>query len=81
MSRSFNSAPVSRPSLEGKLSGIRRKLASAMIGSTVDLLADSKTVAHGIVSGVFLKAGTPKIIVNGQSYDMDRVITATSASI
>lgn len=65
----------------GKIGGIRKKLAKAMVGSTVDLLADSTTVAHGIVTGVFLNSENPKLIVNGHSYDMDRVITATSASM
>jgi hypothetical protein len=66
--------------LPPRLGTVRKKLARAMVGSTVDLLADSHTVAHGIVTGVFLTSGTPKIIVNGRTYDMSQVVTATAAS-
>jgi nitrous oxidase accessory protein NosD len=66
---------------EDKLGFIRKKLAKAMVGSTVDLMADSRTVAHGIVTGVFVTAGAPKIIVNGRTYHMHQVLTATSGSI
>jgi hypothetical protein len=52
-----------------------------MVGCTVDLLDERHTVAHGVVTGVFLTAGTPKIIVNGQRYGMEQVLTATAASI
>ena len=69
-----------RSRFENGLGVIRKKLAKAMVGSTVDLLADSHTVAHGIVTGVFLNAGTPKIIVNGERYDLSQVLTATAAS-
>ena len=69
---------ASRPFLKDKLVPIRKKLARSMIGSTVDLLADSHTIAHGIVTGVLVVAGTPKIVVNGRAYDVDRVVTATS---
>jgi hypothetical protein len=69
------------PALEDKMGVIRKKLARAMVGSTVDLLADSHTVAHGIVTGVFMTAGTPKIIVNGETYDMSQVVTRTTAPI
>jgi hypothetical protein len=79
MLRSFNSTLTSLP-LPDKLGTIRKKLARAMVGSTVDLLADSHTIAHGTVAGIAIVAGTPKIRVNGQLYDMDQVLTATSPS-
>jgi hypothetical protein len=81
MLRSLNSKLASLPLLEDKLRPIRKKLASALIGSTVDLLADSHTIAHGIVSGVAVVAGTPKIRVNGRLYNMDRILTSTAASL
>ena len=64
-----------------KLGFVRRKIARSMVGSTVDLMADSDTIAHGIVTGIFMKAGSPKIIVNGRSYDLHQVVTATSGSL
>jgi hypothetical protein len=76
--------PLARSSIASgtpRLGVVRKKLARAMVGRTVDLLADSKTIAHGIVTGVFMAAGTPKIIVNGQTYDMSQVLTATTASL
>jgi len=80
MLRSLKSKVASLPLLEDKLASIRKKLASALIGSTVDLLADSQTIAHGIVAGVRMVAGNPKIVVNGQLYDMDQVLTSTNVS-
>ncbi|HZL43009.1 MAG TPA: hypothetical protein VFD66_06985 [Verrucomicrobiae bacterium] len=69
------------PLYENKIGGIRKKLARAMVGCTVDLLDERHTVAHGVVTGILLTAGTPKIIVNGQRYGMEQVLTATAASI
>jgi hypothetical protein len=79
MLRSSNSTIASLPSVEDKLDAIRRNLARAMIGSTVDLLADGRTVTHGIVTRVKVTAGMPKIIVNGRPYDLDQVVTAITA--
>jgi hypothetical protein len=81
MFRTLNPGRTSASPLQPKLGTVRRKLARAMVGSTVDLLADGHTIAHGIVTGVFLTPGTPKIIVNGHTYDMSQVLTATPASI
>ena len=81
MLRPMKPSRLGMPLLENKLGGIRKKIAKAMVGSTVDLLADSHTIAHGIVTGVFVKSGTPKIIVNGETYDISQVVTATAASI
>jgi hypothetical protein len=66
------------PFFEDTLGPIRKNLAKAMVGSTVNLLADSRTVAHGIVTGVAIVAGNPKIVVNGRTYDMNQVVTATA---
>jgi hypothetical protein len=81
MLRSLNSQLASLPSIEDKLGVIRKKLARAMVGCTVDLLADSRTITHGIVAGVSMVAGTPKIRVNGRLYDMHQVLTSTANSI
>jgi hypothetical protein len=81
MVRTLKSSRLGMGLFEDKLGAVRKKLAKAMVGSTVDLLADGHTIAHGIVTGVFLKSGTPKIIVNGQTYDIDQVVTYTAASI
>ena len=61
-----------------EISSVRQHLAEAMIGKTVDLLS-GRVVAHGVVSGVMLLAGNPKLLVNGRAYDMDQVLTASPA--
>jgi hypothetical protein len=83
MFRSSKSTVASRPSFETRLAPIRKKLARAMVGSTVDLLADSDSqiIAHGIVAGVSIVSGNPKIVVNGRLYDMEQVLTATTSSL
>jgi len=60
------------------ISSVRQHLAEAMIGKTVDLLS-GRAVAHGVVSGVMLLAGNPKLLVNGRAYDMEQVLTACPA--
>ena len=67
-----------KPLFEDKLGEIRKNIASAMIGRTVSLLADAKTIAHGMVAGVMVEAGIPKIVVNGHTYDLGRVLTVTT---
>ena len=76
MLRSPHSAVASMPFIEGRLEMIRGNLARAMVGSTVDLLADGRTVTHGIVTRVKVVAGAPKIVVNGRPYDLEQVVTA-----
>jgi len=51
--------------------------ANDMLGRTVSLQVDSTTVASGTVSGVQIEAGTPKIVVNGQSFDLSQVLSIT----
>jgi hypothetical protein len=54
---------------------IRDHIARATIGSTVDLLVGTQTVIHGVVTGVFSDAGTPKIVVGGMLYDPKQILT------
>ena len=58
-----------------QLFSLRQHLAEALVGKTVDLL-NGRGVAHGIVSGVMLLAGNPKLLVNGRPYDLNQVLTA-----
>ena len=60
------------------LGAVRQHLAEAMIGKTVDLV-NGRAIAHGIVSGVMLLAGNPKLLVNGRTYDLNQVLTASPA--
>ncbi len=60
-----------------QLGEVRQHLAEAMVGKTVDLLS-GRAVAHGVVSGVMLLAGNPKLLVNGRTYDLNQVLTAST---
>jgi flagellar basal-body rod modification protein FlgD len=51
--------------------------ASAMIGREVTLQIDRETVVRGVVSGVAMEAGVPKIIVNNQPFDMSSVLAVS----
>jgi flagellar basal-body rod modification protein FlgD len=48
--------------------------ANGLLGHVVNLQADASTQLSGTVSAVALEAGTPKIVVNGQSYDLSQVL-------
>jgi hypothetical protein len=63
---------------EQQIGTVRQHLAEAMIGKTVDLLS-GRYVAHGVVSGVMLLAGNPKLLVNGRTYDLNQVLTVSPA--
>jgi flagellar basal-body rod modification protein FlgD len=51
--------------------------ASAVLGREVNLQIDKDTTVHGVVSAVNIEAGTPKIVVNGQSYDMSSLLSVS----
>jgi flagellar basal-body rod modification protein FlgD len=51
--------------------------ANSLIGNTVTLQVNSQTTANGVVQGVVLQGGTPKILVNGSLYDLNQVTTVT----
>lgn len=49
--------------------------ANDMLGKTVTLQVDAKTIASGVVSSMQLVGGTPKIVVNNTPYDLSQVLT------
>ena len=55
--------------------------ANALLGRAVSLQVDSNTTAEGVVSGVEVEAGTPKIVVGGVAYDLGQVLTVAPAVI
>lgn len=61
-----------------QLGAVRQHLAEALIGKTVDVF-NGRAVKHGIVKGVLLLAGDPKLLVNGRMYDMNQILTVTPA--
>jgi hypothetical protein len=67
--------------LTGMQSGQAFTEANSMIGQQVNLLTDANgDTAQGIVSGVDLSSGTPQIIVNGQSYGLNQVLSVNPAT-
>lgn len=54
---------------------ISLNMANALVGRTVDVLASTKKVTHGVVSGVLTEAGKPRIVVGRMSYDMSQILT------
>ena len=52
--------------------------ANGMLGKTVSLQVDTNSTTQGTVSSVQIVAGTPKLVVNGQQFDLSQVITISS---
>ena len=77
MIHSFNSKTGTRD----KCRVVRKHIARALVGQTVDLLVDAQTIVHGIVTGVMTEAGTPKLVVDGMRYDLNQILTAMPASL
>ena len=64
-----------------RLGEIQKKIARAMIGKSVNLMADAETIVRGMVAGVMVETGTPKVVVNGQSYGLNQILTVCPASL
>ena len=54
--------------------------ANDLIGRSVTLANTDQTVSSGVVGGVQVEAGVPKLIVNGQSYDLSQVLSVAQIS-
>ncbi len=54
--------------------------ANGMLGRTVVLQVDGGTVTQGIVTAVQMEAGTPKLVVNGQAYELGQVFSIAPAA-
>jgi flagellar basal-body rod modification protein FlgD len=67
--------------LAGMQSGQALSEANSMIGKQVNLQTDSNGgTTQGVVSGVDLSSGTPQIVVNGQSYNLNQVLAIMPAA-
>ena len=60
---------------------IRQHIACSMIGRTVSLIVNTSIVKKGVVAGVLVDSGTPKVIVNGTHYDLSQVLTSSPAGL
>ncbi len=64
--------------LSGMQTGQSFSQAGSLIGMQVTVQTDSNgDTTQGIVSGVNVSNGTPEIVVNGQSYNTDAVLSVT----
>lgn len=54
--------------------------ANAMLGRNVVVQVDGGLAAQGPVAAVQMEAGMPKIVVNGQAYELGQVLSITPAS-
>ena len=67
--------------LAGMQSGQAFSAANSLIGKQVNLLLDSHgNTTQGVVSGVDLSTGSPQIIVNGQGYGLNQVLSVAPVS-
>ena len=58
---------------------IPNHMAQALVGQTVSLLDHAHKVAHGVVAGVVMETGRPKLIVGRVEYDLNQVLSVTPA--
>lgn len=49
--------------------------ANSLLGRTVEIQVNEDTVATGLVSAVHVVAGTPRLIVGDQSFDLNQVVS------
>lgn len=54
--------------------------ANGMLGRNVVVQVDGGLVAQGTVTAVQMEAGTPKLVVNGQAYELSQVLSITPAA-
>ncbi|MBI5799102.1 MAG: flagellar hook assembly protein FlgD [Verrucomicrobia bacterium] len=54
--------------------------ANAMLGRNVVVQVDGGLVAQGTVTAVQMEAGTPKIVINGQAYELSQVLSIAPAT-
>lgn len=63
--------------IRNHLAAINETIAHSMLGRLVSLRAGANTPAHGVVAGILLEGGAPKLVVNGACYDLGQVLTVT----
>ena len=51
--------------------------ANGMLGQTVQLQTAQGALASGVVTGVVYQAGVPSVVVNGQSYPLNQIVSVS----
>ena len=67
---SLEQAKTMQTDLAGLRSDQQLLQANALLGRTVIIQNADQTAVSGLVSAVQMEAGTPKVVVNGQAYDL-----------
>ena len=52
--------------------------ANALIGRSVSLLSTNGSLSTGVVTGVQMDSGVPKLVVNGTNYDLSEVFSIST---
>jgi len=72
-------------SMQADIAGLRLDQeflqANSLLGRVVELQTGQDTPISGTVSAVQVEAGTPKLVVNGQVYELSQVLSITAAAI
>jgi flagellar basal-body rod modification protein FlgD len=55
--------------------------ANGLLGKTVEMQVSPELILQGTVTAVQIEAGTPKLVVNGQQFDLSQVMTVTPGSV
>lgn len=58
---------------------VARLQAYGLLGRTVEIQITPETTLAGAVAAVQIEAGNPKLIVEGQAFDLDQVLTVKPA--
>jgi hypothetical protein len=77
----LNKAAQGVQQFRNQLDGINTKIAASLKGRMVCVQVGGQPPARGIVVGVLLENGAPKILVNGTCYDLRHVLTVTPAQL
>lgn len=59
---------------------LRNRMAQSLVGRVVSLSVDAKTITHGVVTNVLNDTGIPQIVVQGNLFDLNQILTATPVS-
>jgi flagellar basal-body rod modification protein FlgD len=54
--------------------------ANSLIGRSVSLLSSNGSLSTGVVTGVQMDSGVPKLVVNGSNYDLSEVFSISTPS-
>jgi hypothetical protein len=81
MNHSLSPTAAATPRAQNQLAAISVGIANSMLGRLVSLRVGAKAAAHGVVAGILLESGAPKLVVNGSCYELGQVLTVTPVAL